>query len=116
MQKIIMLSECDGCIFTSPVSELVIAALLGKSKAGIIPNLYQVDDAFYMAFRADMPDFQAHPILVSFIQANIGKTILVSDFTDEDFASQIIGQRLTLLKLINEGVDEIEAVSQALLR
>ena len=110
MQKLIMMSTNDGCIFTAPVSELIQKALAAKEITEItignnVAYLYLVDESFYLKFRADYPDFHLHPLLVSFIQSNIGKIILVGEFSKKKYSLDCVGQILKFLTLVNEGTE-----------
>jgi hypothetical protein len=117
MQKLLMMSTNDGCIFNAPVSELIQEALANKEINRItigyhLANLYLVDDSFYLRFRTDFPDFHLHPLLVSFIQSNIGKIILVGDFSNNIYSLKRIEQILNFLTLVNNGTENTAAYGQ----
>ena len=110
MQKLIMMSTKDGCIFNAPVSELIQEALATKeiteiTIGNIVANLYLVDDSFYLRFRTDFPNFHSHALLVSFIQCNIDKIILVGEFSNKKFPLESIDKIMKFLTLINEGTE-----------
>jgi hypothetical protein len=110
MQKLLMMSTDDGCIFNAPVSELIQNALVAKEITEItignnVAYLYLVDESFYLRFRADLPDFHLHPLLVSFIQSNLDKVILVGEFSNQKYPLESIGLILNFLTLVNEGTD-----------
>jgi hypothetical protein len=117
MQKLLMMSTNDGCIFNAPVSELIQNALAEKEINTITigyhrANLYLIDDSFYLRFRTDFPDFHLHPLLVSFVQANIGKIILVGDFSDNIYSLKRIEQISDFLTLVNNGTENTTAYGQ----
>jgi hypothetical protein len=117
MQKLLMMSKNDGCIFNAPVSELIQAALLTKEITEVhvgnnVAYLYLVDDSFYLRFRADLPDFHLHPLLVSFIQANIGKVVWVGEFSNQKYPLERVGNIMKFLTMVDEGTEISIALEQ----
>lgn len=117
MQKLVMMSTDDGCIFTAPVSELIQNALADKEITEVrigdnVAYLYLVDDSFYLRFRADFPDFHLHPLLVSFIQANINKIVWVGNFSNQKYPLERVGQIMKFLKMVDKGTEISIALEQ----
>lgn len=74
-------------------------------------KLYNVDESFYYGFRTAIPDFHELSVLVSFIQANMDKVILVGEFSAQQYPLESIEKILDYLKLIND-CDEFSAAQQ----
>ncbi len=111
MQKIIMLSSQDGCIFKSPVAESFMTFLEDKKIEGVNHNLIKLDEALYLSIRANIPDFHNIPVLANFINTNVGKTIFVGDLLP-NLEVMVVSKLMQCITLINQGVEHTIAYAQ----